>query len=232
MFGRRFISTALEVTGAKGNARVRTAFSLIELMIVITIIALLAAIVLPLSGNLRLIARQMKCQNQQRQVGLVAFMFISDNEGLFFQGNNIFTFSSDDAFKRLVICPDGNKKYSAAASNTTMGFNGAYLGGCISSGILAKPARLSEIKNPSETVLVGDSTGTTYLEYFACGAAVWPWHRRGYYANVLAVDGRVSKFWTRTAYDNVDLYRPVIQGGLGDALTPGPLRGFTWHDRN
>lgn len=208
----------------------RTAFSLVELMVVIVIIALLAAILLPLSGNLRLIARQMNCQNQQRQVGLVIFMYVADNEGVFFKGNNIFTFSSEAEFKRLVICPDGNKKYSASGWNTSMGFNGAFLGGCISSPILDQPARLNEIRNPSETVLVGDSNGTFYLEYWATLAAIRPCHRRGYYANVLAVDGRVNTFWTRTAYDNTDIYRPVIQGGLGDVV--GPLRGFNWHDRN
>ena len=212
--------------------RARIGFSLVELLVVITIIALLAAITLPLAGNIRLVAKQMKCQNQQRQVGLAAFIYVADNEGMFFQGNNIFTFSSEDDFKRLVLCPEGNKNYSKTANNTTMGFNGAFLGGCISAGILLRPAPITSIRNPSETVMVGDSTGTNYLEYFSCNAAVWPWHRRGYYANVLAVDGRVSTFWTRTAYNNTDLYRPVLQGGLGDALTPGPLRGYTWHDRD
>ena len=91
-----------------------------------------------------------------------------------------------------------------------MGFNGSLLGGCISSGNLSRPAPIWSIRNPSETVMAGDSTGIVYLEYFACGSAIWPWHRRGYYANVLAVDGRVARFWTRTAYNNTDLYRPVL----------------------
>jgi prepilin-type N-terminal cleavage/methylation domain-containing protein/prepilin-type processing-associated H-X9-DG protein len=223
--------------GLKGVVRLpfctlpRAAFSLIELMVVVAIVGLLIAILMPLARNVQLVAKQMKCQNQQRQVGMYALTYVAENDGVFFHGNNIFTFSSDDEFKRLVLCPDGNRKYSATSNQTTMGFNGAFLGGCISSGALARPAVLSEIRSPASTVLIGDSSGTTYLEYFACGSAIKPWHRRGYYANVLAVDGHVEAFWTRTAYDNTDLYRLVSQGGLGDALTNGPFRGYTWHDR-
>jgi prepilin-type N-terminal cleavage/methylation domain-containing protein/prepilin-type processing-associated H-X9-DG protein len=212
--------------------RTRSAFSLIELLLVIGIIGLLFAIIMPMVNSVRLVVKQMGCQNQQRQIGLYVTSNILDNHGKFLAGNNIFNFSIDKDFRRLILCPEGNLKFSYTANYCTMGYNGAFLGGCISTPVLIKPAFLSEIKNPGETVLIGDSTGTYYLEYFACGAAVWPWHRRGYYANVLAVDGHVQSFWTRTPYSNTDLYRPIFQGGMGDALTNGPYRGYTWHDRN
>ncbi len=197
-------------------------------MLVVGISGLLIAIAMPAMTKLNGVAKQMKCMRHQQQIGLYAMIYVQDNEGFFFQGNNIWTISSDKEFKPLVRCPETKNRLWT----TTTGFNGAFLGGCISTPVLSRPAYLSEIRYPDETVMIGDSYNTSYLEYFACGSAIYPWHQSGYSANVLVVSGRNVKIRTLSAYNNTDIYRPVIQGGLGDALTNGPWRNFTWHDRN
>jgi len=59
------------------------AFSLIELLVVISIIALLIAILLPSLQTAREVARQATCLSQLRQIGIGAQMYASDNEWMF-----------------------------------------------------------------------------------------------------------------------------------------------------
>ena len=49
----------------------RTAFTLFELMVVITIIALLVSMLLPVIGMVRETARQIACASIMRQLGMV-----------------------------------------------------------------------------------------------------------------------------------------------------------------
>lgn len=60
----------------------RRAFTLIELLVVISIIALLSAMLLPAITMVRTAAKSSKCQSALRQIGMAAFSYSSDNEGL------------------------------------------------------------------------------------------------------------------------------------------------------
>src|SRR3954466_6301394 len=57
------------------------AFTLIELLIVIAIIALLAAILFPVFGRARENARRASCQSNMKQIGLGLQMYIQDYDG-------------------------------------------------------------------------------------------------------------------------------------------------------
>ncbi len=62
----------------------RNGFTLVELLVVISIVALLLALLLPALANARKVALQVKCQSQQRQIGVAFHVHINDDEGNYF----------------------------------------------------------------------------------------------------------------------------------------------------
>lgn len=65
-----------------GGAR-RASFTLTELLVVISIISVLAALLMPALKNAREQARRMKCMSNLRQITLAMITYVGDNEGRF-----------------------------------------------------------------------------------------------------------------------------------------------------
>lgn len=66
----------------------RRAFTLVELLVVISIIALLIALLLPALANARAMPIRVDCQNRQRQLGLAMFAYADERRGDFPAGTN------------------------------------------------------------------------------------------------------------------------------------------------
>ena len=64
------------------------AFTLIELLVVIAVISMLMAVLLPALRKARVLAKNMRCRSNLRQIYLGWHMYLDDHDGYFYQGVN------------------------------------------------------------------------------------------------------------------------------------------------
>ena len=64
-------------------------FTFIELLVVISIIGLLAALLFPVFARVREKGRQTSCLSKERQIGLGVFLYVEDHDGMFFSNGTL-----------------------------------------------------------------------------------------------------------------------------------------------
>ena len=161
------------------------AFTLIELLIVITIIAILAAILFPVFARAREKARQVKCASNLRQLGLAFGMYVQDWDEMYLAGRgyslpNVFTGSGTavvNEYRRwpyhlypyvrnqtMFTCPTSRLAYDGQDYHDNYGWN--------YDGLARRPE--SMVESSSECFLAGDAAEPYAVEgdYTVCDTYV------------------------------------------------------------
>lgn len=151
----------------------RHAFTLIELLTVIAIIGILAAILVPTVGKVRDTAKDAKCKAQLREIGSACQIYAQENRQAlpFYTADNPWTFYLEPYFnsKRpasnvysnssVVFCPGS----TIAAPSPDKGFPRTYSGNPFviarrtgSTDTTTPAVSLTKVRRPSETVFFAD----------------------------------------------------------------------------
>lgn len=185
-------------------ARSRGGWSLVELLVVIGIIALLAAILFPVFARAREKARQTTCLSNLRQLATAATLYSDDYDGYHtrgqfapFTGVHTWTDAIEPYMKseQITVCPTARRSAALAFS---YGYNISYWGaGDVLDGMHgiqdAMPVHQANVSEPSTTLWIVD-----FERYWGCGLEFGleeptPRHNEG--ANAAFVDGHAK--WSK-----------------------------------
>lgn len=150
------------------------AFTLVEILIVLAIIAILAAILLPVFSQVRERARQTTCASNLKQPGIATLMYAQDHDeilprwGSFTSGDYIVDLlnpylgrsrSTQSTLSAVWTCPS---RGASADDSNSYGYNYLVLGNVSVNpqpyiARYAWPASLSSLQEPTQTVAFADA---------------------------------------------------------------------------
>ena len=96
----------------------KAGFTLIELMVVVAVLALLAALLLPALAQSKILAGRAKCGSNLRQLDLAAQFYWDDNDGQTFRYRGVYTNGGDIFwFGWLQRGAEGAREFDASAGS-------------------------------------------------------------------------------------------------------------------
>ena len=161
---------------SSGVRRLRqsAAFSLIELLVVVAIIAILAAMLLPALSNTKEAARRITCVNHLKQLGLAFTMHADENDSQFPSRQQPYWMTRLQPYyldMRLLVCPSDsqtattatNSPDTAPRSYLVNGWNDWFEANLSTTNFDAymnhqwpEGMRETAVREPSETILLGE----------------------------------------------------------------------------
>ena len=167
----------MTTTGSTALRCRRAGFTLVEMLVVISIIAILAALLMPALQRALAVARSATCQNNQRQTCIAVTAYADSNNNYFPVGNGPRWTAS--------VCPYANNSYgifycpadkrtpsdyiNLGNNYTSIGYNFYTLGTSSIDGVTTSPwsIRTAQVKHPGQMIVVTDSyRGSLGAGYF------------------------------------------------------------------